>query len=435
MEKNRAAVFVLFLALAARLAYFLIILHNFGSAGFYLTSNGDAVEYLSLARQWMEYGTLNSVHGVPGPEVFRMPGYPLLISFLYKFIPDPAFVVLVQNVFFVVVLGFFYKLSVSLFGNKKIVLAATLLLALEPSVIYWNNQLITETLFSSLVFLAVYFCYFFARRGAYYALIPGLLLAISIYIRPAGEYLAAVFVLFYVGLFIFKEINFRRFILSVLIFIIAFFAPLYPWMARNRAVFGSYAMSDSSAVAFGKYFSAIGRQYGLPLDVPSINNPLIDAALVRKMSVSRIAEHPMAFSRIYLLSLAPFFAGDAYLSVFGMIWPGLEKTRIRMDWRGGTAELFGFLRGHSGLGAFIFFLGKAVWIFIAASAFFGAYYWLRKYKKNYPVLLLMVFLIAYFSLASGIGSYSRFRFPVVPYIFLFASFGFAHIFKLNKESK
>lgn len=389
-----------------------------------MASNGDAVEYLALARQWLEHGTFQNLTGLPQPEIFRMPGYPLFIVFFYKIIPNVALAVLVQNVIFVVGIALFYKFVLSLFQNQRIALISAGFLAFEPSVAYWNNQLITETLFAVMVFLSLYSSFIFCQnKKLYYPALSGLCLSLAIFIRPAGEYLAVIFIIFYL-LLLLKKVSFKKIILAVLIFIIAFLTPLSPWMIRNKKVFGSYAVSNSSNIGFGKYWTAINEQLNEDTVIyfAGIENPLKKASAVRQKTISLVVAHPMIFFKIYTLSLVPFFFGDAYLSVFGRIFPELEKQRVVTDWEGGS-ELFGFIYGHKGAEAFVFFLGKLAWSLVTLFAVAGIFCWMFKYKKEYPIFIFVLLLILYFSLASGVGSYSRFRFPVVAYIFLFSSIG------------
>ena len=424
LKKHRGIVIILFLGLILRLIYFNVILHNFGSSGFYMTSNGDAVEYLILARQWLQYGTFQNLNGLPGPEIFRMPGYPLFIAFFYKIVSDVALAILVQNIIFIFSIALFYKFTLSLFKNKTIALISSGFLAFEPSMIYWNNQLITETLFMVLIFLSFYCSFVFIKgKNLYFPALSGLFLALAIFVRPAGEYLAIIFILFYVLLLLFKKMEFKKIFFSILIFIIAFLLPLAPWIARNKYYFDSYAVSNSSAIGFGKYYTAISIQAGEKIITPKFKNEMEKAKLARKRAMIAISAHPIHFVKIYSLSLIPFLFGDGYLSVFGRIFPDLEKARIITDWKGGGGELFGFLGGHKGSEAFIFFGGKIIWTLITLFGFIGIFYSFATYRKQYPILILFLLFIGYFSLASGIGSYSRFRFPVVPFIFLFTSLG------------
>lgn len=423
LDRNKGIVIILCLGMIFRLIYFLIILHNFGSAGFYLTANGDAVEYLSMARQWLEYGTYHNSQ-LNEPEIFRMPGYPLFIAFFYKIFSDVSLAILAQNLIFLACAALFYKFTLGLFKSKKVALFCAGLLSLEPSIIYWNSQLITETLFAGLIFLCVYTAFvFYKKKSFYYPALTGLLLSLAIFIRPAGEYLAATFIIFYIVILLFRIITFKKFILSVLIFIIAFLLPLFPWMAGNYGYFGYFAVSNSSIVGFGKYLTAIGEQTGEDFKVSATKNSLKDVAMVRQRALEIIAEHPLVFLKIYGLSLAPFFFGDGYLSVFGRIFPELEKQRVITNWKGDGRELLGFVYGHRGAEAITFFFGKLVWSLMALLALAGIVRWVFKYKKEYPILILMSLIIFYFSLASGVGSYSRFRFPVIFFIFLFSSIG------------
>lgn len=424
LNKNKFIVYILFAGLILRLIYFLIILRNFGSEGFYLTANGDAVEYLGLAKQWLAHNTFQNLQNLSQPEIFRMPGYPLFIAFFYKLMPAVALPILVQNLVFVVFIFLFYKFCESLLENKRVALVASGFLAVEPSVIYWNNQLLTESFFTIMIFLAVCCAFIFSlRKRMVYPALAGLFFSLATFIRPAGEYLLLAFLVFWGILFFTKKISLRKFILAASVFISVFILVLSPWLIRNKAIFGTYGISNSSVNGFGKYLSVIDNETGKESPPLDNTNPLRGAVVLQREAMSAIWQHPVIFSKTYILSLAPFFFGDAYLSVFGRVAPFFEKARIITNWKGGAGEFLSFFKGHGGAEAFVFFGGKIVWALIIIFAVAGLIYWIFRYKKQYPMLIFLILVIFYFSLASGVGAYSRFRFPVNPYIFLLAAMG------------
>lgn len=433
-NKNKSIVCILSTGLILRLIYFLIILRNFGDTGFYLTSNGDAVEYLGLAKQWLAHHTFYNLQIFGQLEVFRMPGYPLFIAFFYKLMPVIALPILVQNLIFVIFIFLFYKFCATLLANRRTALIVSAFLAFEPSIIYWNNQLITESFFTISVFLAVYCAFIFSlRKRIGYSALAGLFFALATFVRPAGEYLSAAFLVFWGILFFTKKISCKKFILAASVFMAVFILVLYPWLARSKAAFGVYGISNSSVNGFGKYLSVIDNETGGNIHITDVINPLRDAAAVQKEAMSAIGRHPVIFVRTYILSLAPFLFGDAYLSVFGRVAPSLEKARVITNWTGGAGEFLNFFKGHSGVEAFIFFGGKIVWALIIIFAVLGLVYWIARYKKQYPMLVFLLLVIFYFSLASGVGAYSRFRFPVDPYIFILAAMGIERAIELKRK--
>lgn len=433
-NKNRPIVGILFAGLILRLIYFLIILRNFGDGGFYLTSNGDAVEYLGLAKQWLARHTFYNLQNSVQPEIFRMPGYPLFISFFYKLMPSIALPILFQNFVFLIFIFLFYKFCAALLESRRTALMASSFLAFEPSIIYWNNQLLTESFFAVLIFSAVYCAFIFSsRKKIGYSALAGLFFALATFTRPAGEYLSAVFLVFWGILFFTKKISWQKFILAVSVFLAVFILVLGPWLLRNKAVFGVYGISNSSVNGFGKYLSVIDNETGEKSPPLDNKNPLRGAMVLQREAVYAISGHPVIFLKTYILSLAPFLFGDAYLSVFGRVAPSLEKARVATNWKGAASEFLNFFKGHGGTEALIFFGGKIVWASIIISAILGLACWILKYKKQYPMLVFLLLIIFYFSLASGIGAYSRFRFPVNPYIFILAAMGIEWAIELKRK--
>ncbi|MEK7515999.1 MAG: glycosyltransferase family 39 protein, partial [Patescibacteria group bacterium] len=300
-------------------------------------------------------------------------------------------------------------------------------LAIEPTVAYWNNQLTTESVFTVSVLAATYCFLAFLqgspRRFVFYA---GFFLGFALLIRPITEYLGIIFLaaLFILG--VQKRIPWKRLVFGAAIFAAGYFITVTPWMIRNQLLFGTTSVSTMN-VGFGKYLKAIQKELGISVNYAFYGGiPRTEVerlALVRADALRLVAQHPFLFVKIHLIGLVPFFLGDGYGTTFGVLFPALRESRVVTDWSGSPAEIISFLRGHTGLEGVVFWGGKFIWGALVFAALVGAGLLLKAGGWNRRFAIFFLLIVYYFALASGVGSYSRFRFPVNPYIFIFTAVG------------
>lgn len=425
LKRNRCLMLLLVAAILLRALFAIILFHNFGDEGFYPHNSEDAGQYLQMAKNFIEYDVFSWNESPPfDNHFFRTPGYPIFISIFYRIIPAAWFVIIFQNIIALGIIFLIYGIAMFLFQKKFIALTASLIYAVEPTVIYWNNQLLSETLFTLAVLLGVYiFVKNINIKNNYIlpaSLATGALFSLAIYIKPIAQFLLLIFLSF--GLIILKMgvKPFLRYLISVTLIIISFFVLSAPWMIRNKILFGTY---DFSSTASGTGFR---RQ----LEIMYINTgdnmedfKKIEISQEKIATVKYIAKHPLIFAKINLLSSMIFLMGDGYFTTATVIYPPLEKQRVVMEWWGSGRELTGFLSGHHGAEAVLFFGGKIIILFLNLFALAGIIFWFFKFKKNRAVIFLLLLIIYYFILASNRTSYSRFRQPVNPYIYIFVAAG------------
>ncbi len=424
-SKNKIIFCILFFAIVLRLAYFGIILKNFGDAGFYITKNGDSAEYYNAAKNILERGIFSIADAAPFVlENFRTPGYPAFIIIFYKIIPSVAWVIFWQNIIFV---GFIF--AVYLFVKNNFSRIAALIMAaflsFEPSIIYLNNQLLSENIFTIAVFAAFVFSLGAIYKRSYFAAISGLCLAAALYLRPIGQYLPVIFGIYYLAAVLARKISWKKFILIILLSTASFGVAIFPWLARNKKEFGRYEMASSSSITLSRYSLAIASNL-------KENDGWIGPSAAGPL-VYYIASHPFVFGKVYIMSLTMFFGGDSYLLVFDRLWPGLENQRLQTYWPRTFPEMYKYLWGHKDAEAAIFWLGKIVRAAIISLFLAGVYFGFKN-KKNQFILFGMALLIFYLTFAAGAVSYTRFRFAVEPYIYTFVGIAIVNIFYKKRKN-
>jgi len=329
-KRNKYLIFILFAAILLRAFFFAAILHNFGDRGFYPRNSDDTEQYLQLAKNLVKYNVFSMSDSPPFEnQSFRTPGYPVFISFFYKIIPAVWFVIIFQNLIALAIVLLIYGLAILLFQRKIIALLASLIYAIEPAVIYWNNQLLSETLFTFLILFCVFI---FIRNICVYkkyilptALALGAVISLIGYTKPIAQYLLIIFILFCLIFFTLKIKNFFQCVLFILLMVASFSILSAPWLIRNKVLIGSYDFSSvSNNIGFLRQLDMMYRNTGGNLE--DLNKIKKDEAKVA--AIKYIAKHPLAFVKINLLSSIPFLMGDSYFTAATVIYPPLEKQRI-----------------------------------------------------------------------------------------------------------
>ncbi|OGG51444.1 hypothetical protein A2704_04565, partial [Candidatus Kaiserbacteria bacterium RIFCSPHIGHO2_01_FULL_54_36b] len=421
---RRAVIMIFFIALSARLVMFGLI-NARGEEFFYRSSDGN--EYLQVARNLLE-GHGFSLQAVEPylPYSYFAPGYPYLLAAAIALGVGLIPVILLQDV-----AGALTAVLVTSFGwrivGRRAAILAGILLAVEPSTVFWNNQLVTES-FSTILLIGAFFAVTGALRlpRLYRFAAAGTLLGLSTLVRHASQYLIPVF-----ALASFWASGRRRFAgaLLVLFFGIVF---LIPWVIHNRARLGVATYSTAGGtLGLGKtlqYYAT--RKYGksLPelfpefypetyLSNPEANQHVELYANRYPLLAWRVfRSDPLGLAGIYLRSFVPFFLGDGYAQI--MTVAGGRGVQVIWDHRQ-PSLLASFIDRPDILP---FMTGKITWAMLTGAALIGAAVGLARADSR-PAISLAILVIGYYAVAAGVGGYSRFRFPVTPLILLLASSG------------
>lgn len=385
---------VAFIAIFAALTNFLYF-HS--SAGDYFYP--DSFTYLGPAKM------LLAGHGFaerPGlPEVMRTPVYPLLLAL---FGTRAAPVVVLQHLLNVALAVAMYLFAAP--RGRFVAIAAAILFAVDPLTIHYANKVLTETLFTALLFVV----FVMPPR---WPVVHGLLAGILVLTRPVAiAYFVVVAIVFALA-----RVP-RR---TIAIFVAAALALPLAWAWRNKIEGGDFTVSVIGANNLLMYRAAgvmaILDDGDFKNDLAAEQNDLlaeahdlierekhVDAAEdlpegVRAPYYSAVArrvivQHPAAFARLTLRGLR--------VNVFDSDWAALAIVS-RVDAH--TIEL--------AVDAFV-----AVVFFLAVAGI--AALW----RDDRALALLLAGTIAYFLFISAGGeAEARFRVPVVPQISIAAAAG------------
>ncbi|MEO7190279.1 MAG: glycosyltransferase family 39 protein [Vicinamibacterales bacterium] len=179
-----AGVFLTRIGLAA-----IVVLVRHDISAFHVPDSG---RYLTLGAE-MVFHHRYAFEG--RPELFRPPGYPLLLAMGQWIGHATALAVVVQALLGVATTGLCFVAG-RMAGGARVGLAAALLYACEPGQIAWSTIVMSETLFTALLAGSLAALYGWLRSGRRWAVVvAAALLALAAYVRVVGYWLPFVLVL------------------------------------------------------------------------------------------------------------------------------------------------------------------------------------------------------------------------------------------------
>jgi len=236
----------MFAAARGALVTFAVFLFAFGVRYYYdMTAlvespiRGDAVQYCAYAWNLANHGVFSMSRigsGVPIPDGFRDPGFPVFLALLMKLVPDQDAwygAVLIAQAALGALTVWLTMVAGKGWLPRPIILTTGLLLAVWPHAVVMAGYLLSETLFSFLALLALA-CLAKATRSEgrarhLWSLVAGLSFAAAgltnAVFSPIGPIVAVVLV--------WRDATHRKAWLGMLVFALL---PILAWQARGMAI-------------------------------------------------------------------------------------------------------------------------------------------------------------------------------------------------------
>jgi len=253
------------LGVALLLRIFLPLAGYFYTPDVTIFHDPDTDTYIAPARElianqrFFSYGT---------PEIARTPGYPLSLTPGLLFHRLEATTIILQIALSCFTVYMVYLIAQLLFKREQVSVTAATLYAIEPLSIFYSSQILTETLFTTLGTVWLYFLLRYLKNGLLrHLLISGVILAASVYVRPIGYFLP---ILIAAGLGIYAFANGQhdtlRLVTHSAIFLVMTMGLIIPWQLRNRAETGYSGFSSLAPLNMYFYLanSVLAAQQHVP---------------------------------------------------------------------------------------------------------------------------------------------------------------------------
>ena len=406
LKRNKIPLALFCIGFGIRFLYAVAVQLFYGSQAFFAFS--DSEMYIRIATNLIHHGVLSSAVQEPFfPDSYRTPLFPLFIAFFIWLKTPLLGIVFIQNVLSGVMAAVTYKIGKILFLSETVGIVAAFLLIFEPSFIYWNSLLMSETLFS--FFLLMAFHCFIIKRFHWFSV----LIALATLTRPIGLYL---FFIFAIAWLIWRlsaprflvEFRWKTAVVSVSLFILI----LSPWMIRNKIVFDTFELASASW--FNLYMVSMGtfaQQYSLDIPKPEggggmFGNEFPNFSFYKHNFLTVLKENPVSFPGFYLMSTLKSFMNHDYWYLVHYVM-GVKLPRIITP----------------PIQQILYFSGAAFWFEVYV--FIGIA--ILKREILYPALFLIA-LIGTNNLLNGynglISAGGRYALPIFPFLFLLGSYGF-----------
>jgi hypothetical protein len=202
----------------------------------------DENDYNILAKSLVEHGEFGFEPGLP--TSLRPPLYPAMVAGVYSLFGVENFqaVRLLQATLSLLNVWLLYRLGLEI-ASRRVALWLAGIFCFYPSLLGFNNLLLTETLFTLLLCAVCYTVALFYRRGALgYLVGAGVLLGLAALTRSV-VWMAPPFVAVFL-LLTWKD-SWRRRALAPIAFLAAFCCTLAPWAVRNTILQETFVAVDT----------------------------------------------------------------------------------------------------------------------------------------------------------------------------------------------
>ena len=273
IQTGQGVASVLALALVLRVLLPVLAWVYTGDPKTFLTN--DTPTYLKPAESLLrtgrfQYGFVGRHTRPDEPEIVRTPGYPVfLLPGLAAGHVLPVTITL-QVLASCLTVYLVYRITLLLFERRRLAVCCALLYAFEPLSILYAGLLVSETLFTTMTMLFLYFLVKYLRTGSTWALLgAAIALAASIYVRPIGYFLPPILAC---GLVVWGLATRRfrpgRLLAHVALFLIVSMGLTGLWQLRNWREAGYPGFSAISDINMYYYLGAsvLAAREGVPFN-------------------------------------------------------------------------------------------------------------------------------------------------------------------------
>lgn len=397
--------------------------------------HSDASDYYNYAlnlKYHKIYSRQDITESIIRPDAIRSPGYSVFLIPFVKHPPSDAMLFginMVQSILDSICVLLAYCIF-RYFISEPLAFIAALLASVSPHLISMNTYLLTETLFTFLMILAIWLSLkAFSNKNATLAFMSGLVLAIAVLTRPVLQY----FIIPLIALLIYRN-SLRPALRLIIPLALGFIIMISPWILRNLSVIGK--ISDStlalSTIHHGIYpdfmYNDISKSRGIPYRFDP-NGPKISENYETLLSeiVRRFKEEPYRHLKWYLVDKPITFFSWNIIAGMGdvFIYPVKQSpyfyNRI-------------FMVSHA-------FMKSVHWPLVILAFITSILAWTHFYTNKLSIeslfaIRLLSLIILYFIVLHIIGApYPRYSIPLRPVIYGLAIFSCSQCYIYFREKR
>nr|KKS45660.1 MAG: Glycosyl transferase family 39 [Candidatus Giovannonibacteria bacterium GW2011_GWF2_42_19] len=416
---------------------------------------GDSIDYITLAQNLIS----DNGFSLDSAEPFRStlsytPGYPIFLILASLGTLNLLSILIIQCVIGALTAVVIYKLSLLITDAKKSLIAAGLFL-LEPGMIFFTNQILTETIFIFFFALNLFFLFRWFNKDSTRDLVySGAALALSTYIRPNGQFIIILELLFiFLALIQRKTLFSKKSLIYLALPLITFTILIAPWQFRNKNLTGHYILSTFGpyALASRSLSSYIAWKNKISMDsaFKKVKTSLIEKGVnpssfdfetnydpkLQSETLKILAKNPIEYGISQLRFLPSFFVSSGWSEII-KIFQGNNTNPPYFPNRLDRDAIIQIMKSGGLVGLIGSLAGAAFFILIYVFSLIGLLKMLYE-KKTLIIGIFITIITTYFFFSTGELSYSRYRLPINQFFFITASIGFGYLislFSLRKTS-
>lgn len=414
----------------------------------------DALEYKTLALNLLHNHTFSLNSG--DVETFRTPGYPLFVAAVMSFVDSLQAVILLQIMFVIFSVCVLFLLLKD-YVSEWLAGTVAILYLVDITTVTHSLLLMSDTLFVDLLVCSFYVA--FARnswntssnhtRALCSMFLAGLLLGAAVLVRPVAMFLplfiVPVYILYVRGNH--ASWNSRSIGRQLIAYCVGFLLIITPWMWRNYVATGVFSLSSLSTYNLFHYnlpeYKAVkegitapqARVYSeaqLSPDARMHQRSLTYSSELDAVTKTYLKDHFLGYIAFHILKTSPFFVTSGLKTAITIHnnffsddsdFPIVTENVSTLFLKGAFVSAFAALRANP-----YTFVDQLWWIGICALSLYGA---IRRRKQR--ITWCCVAFILYFALLTGPVSYSRYRLPAEPFMFILAVMGAASLYQDSRN--
>lgn len=452
---TRAITMIFCGAVLIRGALLLVVYCTQGDTAFLF---GDSHGYVVLAKNILSgHGASMAMQAPYVPDSIRTPLFPLLLAAIFFFSGNILPALFVQVLLSIGTAFFTWRIAALWIGTERGKVIALVLFAFEPLAVFFSLPLITEPLFTFLLTTGTYFLLRTMQDGRMHnAAFAGAAWALAALTRPIAQFLPLIGVFF----LFFSTTKRRIGLRNAALFICTFFLVVSPWVYRNIRTFNtaglssggfqnvysdyaSYVLAVRDGVSPGDKKREMERDYATRhnISVSEIQQDLRQSPTLFREALTILAQNPVATLRTQAIITFAFFTHDSYIYFFqrwGLLahYDPLFSPSFVLAREGIIAGIPKIL-SVAGWSIIIPFIGRIVWIVLTLFATLGLIRAFRTPGQKRTIALFLLLLIGYFLLTSsttGWGVNGRFRYPILPVLFVCVGFWWGRSVEKSKTN-
>jgi 4-amino-4-deoxy-L-arabinose transferase-like glycosyltransferase len=393
----------------------------------------DSLAYLDLTKSILESGRYES-QLYEDEDLLRPPIYPYFLATIQTLFGSKyAYVTFIQLVLSgLISLMIFYVGR--LIGHERVGIVAAWLFALSPNIALWSLMIMTETLFSFFIAIAimVWVKYLQSSKILWLALV-GIALGLATLVRPIGLYLIFLWVvLALVGFW--RTHGIKRAVGPATLLLMSGLMIILPWMIRNWRVHNQFAISSVSTKTFVEFNLAyvIADLEGIDRDEAVMR---IDAGgNLISYTFELFREKPVAFLRTQAFGIARSLVGSETgtwaMAVGGGSWDGFGVLTSLFNEQDNKAEMDTPISVDDKTSLIL--LGLFFYSLIHSTVLLGLilpslFLFMKANQKERILISSFLLISAYLIIVPGAAGQARFRVPAEPALALLAGFGWTYL--------